>query len=80
MAWSAWWDAGALSEAARIAYFKQWPPPPCWLVWMIEAIWDLQPWESEDEFDYSPYFAQAEALGFGTQADYKADLDDPRWA
>ncbi|HEX9796551.1 MAG TPA: hypothetical protein VGA52_06125 [Anaerolineales bacterium] len=67
---------------ARIAYFRRWPPPPRWLVWMIEALWDIRPWETmadPEAFDYSPPFARTEELGFGTQAEYEADANDPKW-
>ncbi len=79
----AWWSRQAekLDESRRIEYFRRWTPPPRWLVWMINAIWDLHPWKLDDpeSFDYSPYFARIEQLGFGTQADYERDLNDPKW-
>ena len=48
---------------------------------MIDVIWDLQPWESGDpeSFDYSPYFTRTKELGFGTQAEFERDMQDPRW-
>jgi hypothetical protein len=83
MVFNRWWDRekGNWDEAQRIEYFRRWPPPPRWLTWMIDVIWDLNPLESEnpEEFDYSLYFARTELLGFGTQAEYEKDLDDPRW-
>lgn len=69
-------------EAARIAYFRRWPPPPRWLCWMIDVIWDVEHQDDEEdggEAACSPYFARAEALGFGTRADYQKDMDDPKW-
>ncbi|UBV44113.1 hypothetical protein LAJ19_15000 (plasmid) [Deinococcus taeanensis] len=81
MVWGAWWDTQALDEAARITYFRQFPPQPRWLDWMVEAIWDLPfPDGEEDDglLDRTPYFAQAEALGFGSHQDYERDLEDPR--
>jgi hypothetical protein len=79
MMWSAWWEGQNYDEAQRIAYFQKWPPPPCWLEWMIDAIWDLRPWESEDDFDYTPYFARVESLGFGSKEDFESDMNDPKW-
>ena len=83
MVFSAWWKhaKNGLDEERRIEYFKRWPPPPRWLTWMIDVIWDLNPLEMEDPeaFDYSSYFARTEVLGFGTQAEYEQDLNDPRW-
>ena len=78
---SAWWDDANFSEAHRIDYFRKWSPPPRWLEWTIEAIWDLDTSDLDDpdEFDYSPYFAQLEALGFGTQAEFERDMNDPKW-
>lgn len=77
--WSAWWNGQNYDEAQRIAYFQKWPPPPCWLEWMIDAIWDLRPWESGDDFDYTQYFARVESLGFGSREDFESDMNDPKW-
>jgi hypothetical protein len=83
MVFSTWWEQkkNDFDEAQRIEYFRRWPPPPRWLPWMIDVIWDLDPLEMEDPeaFNYSPYFARTEALGFGTQAEYEQDINDPRW-
>lgn len=84
MVFSSWWEKekADLDEEAKIEYFRKWPPPPRWLVWMIEVLWDIRPWESSSDpesFDYSPYFARTEELGFGTQEDYQTDLNDPKW-
>jgi hypothetical protein len=48
---------------------------------MLDVIWDLAPWELEDpdSFDYSPYFARSEELGFGTETDFESDINDPKW-
>ncbi|WP_148234934.1 hypothetical protein [Deinococcus maricopensis] len=79
MVWGAWWDAQGLDEAARVAYFRRFPPQPRWLEWMLEVLWDLPEAEEEaGEVDRAPYFRRAEALGFGSQAAYERDLDDPR--
>lgn len=83
MVFHVWWEQEKkkLDEAQRIEYFRLWPPPPRWLTWMIDVIWDLDPFEMEDpeEFDYTPYFARTEMLGFGNQAEYEKDIDDPQW-
>ena len=79
----AWWaqQKDQLDEGQRVDYFRQWPPPPRWITWMLDVIWDIEPWESDDPdpFDYAPYFARSEALGFGTQAEFKRDINDPQW-
>jgi hypothetical protein len=41
---------------------------------MADAIWDGEPWESEDEFDYSECFSKLKALGFEGADEYEADL------
>lgn len=74
-----WWKNLNFDEHHRIEYFWNWPPPPRWLAWMIDIIWDLCPDECSEEFDYSVYFEQIERLGFGTHAQYQEDLEDPRW-
>lgn len=77
MVWSAWWDEQNYNESERIAYFQKWKPSPCWLDWMIEAIWDINTFE--DNLNLMPYFSRLEALGFGSKEDFERDLDDPKW-
>ena len=76
--WSEWWDAQKKDEPARIAYFARYMPPPRWLAWTAEAIWDLNPWELDDPdaFNYAPYFAQLIPFGFPSQAAYERDFND----
>lgn len=47
----------------------------------MDMIWDLEPWalDDPDSFDYSSYFARVEQLGFGTQAEFEEDMNDPKW-
>ncbi|MBZ9749759.1 hypothetical protein K7W42_02660 [Deinococcus sp. HMF7604] len=81
MVWWPWWRSQALDEAARIEYFRQFPPEPRWLDWMLDAIWDLPLPEGDDEeelLDRTPYFLKAETLGFGSREAYEQDLQDPR--
>lgn len=79
MVWGHWWDAQNFPHQERVEYFRRWPPPPCWLEWVADTLWDLTPWDTPDEFDYSPYFVQLELLGFGTRADFEQDFNDPKW-
>jgi hypothetical protein len=79
MAWGQWWHSQNFDEEQRIAYFQNWKPPARWLDWMIDAIWEIHPQESEEDFDYSPYFSRIEKLGFGSKEDYEKDLEDPKW-
>lgn len=76
MAFGEWWEQQRKSVDERIEYFRKWPAPPRWCAWMADAIWDLEPWEWEDEFDYSPYFAKLKALGFKGTDDYESDLSN----
>jgi hypothetical protein len=76
MLWWEWWPRQELTEEQKIAYFRPWPPPPCWLEFLIEAIWIVN---ASEEEDLSPYFERTAALGFGTQEDFERDLDDPKW-
>lgn len=75
--WATWWPAQQLTEAQKIEYFRKWPPPHCWLAFMIEAIWAVNVFDEAEEL--APYFARTRALGFGGQEDYERDLDDPKW-
>src|SRR5512133_570637 len=47
MVFNNWWEQEKKNwdEAQRVEYFRRWPPPPRWLKWMIDAIWDLTPFE-----------------------------------
>lgn len=75
--WSKWWKTQT-NEEDRIAYFLKRPPPPRWLVWMIDAIWDIRPWEHKNGFDYAPYFIRVEELGLGTKDEYEREFADLR--
>lgn len=76
MLWYRWWQEQNFDQPARIEYFRAWSPPALWLEWMITAIWDI---DDPEEVDYSRYFEQIEALGFGSQADFEQAFDDPKW-
>ncbi|WP_299490282.1 hypothetical protein [Acaryochloris sp. IP29b_bin.137] len=76
MVFGEWWEQQNKTVEERIEYFRKWPAPPRWCAWMADTIWDLEPWECEDEFDYSPYFAKLKALGFHGTDDYESDLDN----
>ncbi|BAU12106.1 hypothetical protein LEP3755_26350 [Leptolyngbya sp. NIES-3755] len=73
--WSVWWEQQNYTEAERIDYFRGWMPPPRWLEWTIDAIWE----DDESDFDENAAFARIEALGFGTKAEFDRDFDDPKW-
>ena len=79
MVFGEWWDQEQMNFEARLEYFRKWPPPPRWLPWMADALWGLEPWESEEDFDYRPYFAQLAELGFPGGEDYESDLNDDKW-
>lgn len=74
-----WWDKQGFSIEERINYFKKHPAPPRWMAWKAEAIWDLNPWESPVEFDFTPYFDMLKAFGFAGVDAYEKDLNDEKW-
>ncbi|KFY23559.1 hypothetical protein V491_02496 [Pseudogymnoascus sp. VKM F-3775] len=64
-------EKGGMNEAQRIAYCRQFPPPPLWLTWVINFIWRS---EDDDRMDLDPeagecsaYFKRTEELGLGTE-------------
>ncbi|KFY73770.1 hypothetical protein V499_06161 [Pseudogymnoascus sp. VKM F-103] len=76
MVYGAWWERQKplMDETQKIEYFRQFPPPPLWLIWMIDLLWvpedegmDLDP----EEADYFKYFLRTKALGFGTEDECK---------
>ena len=73
-----WAEDELKAETERIDYLKKYPPPPRWLAWAAEFIWDLEPWETED-FDYTPYLEKLKNLGFKGTSEYQMDLDDEKW-
>lgn len=79
MAFGEWWEQQDKTVDERVQYFRKWPPPPRWLAWMVDAVWDLEPWESEDEFDYTPYLEKLKNLGFEGTDDYESDLDNEEY-
>ncbi len=79
MVFGEWWDQQNKPEEERIAYFRKWPAPPRWLAWLVHVLWDLEPGESEEAFDYQPYFTRLTELGFAGVADYETDLGDEKW-
>ncbi|MEK8016718.1 MAG: hypothetical protein VSS75_007600 [Candidatus Parabeggiatoa sp.] len=83
MVFNSWWDIEKqnYNEHQRIEYFRKWPPPPQWLIWMIDVIWDINTMDLDDSdsFDYSPYFKKTEELGFGTQSEFEQDIHNPKW-
>ena len=77
MVWWGWWAQQGFTEDQKVAYFRRWPPPHCWLAFLIEAIWGVD--TSEEGDDLAPYFERTAAMGFGGREDYERDLDDPGW-
>jgi hypothetical protein len=75
--WWAWWEQQGFTEDQKVAYFRRWPPPHCWLAFLIDAVWGVDPFEERDNL--GPYFDRTAALGFGSQQDYERDLSDPKW-
>jgi hypothetical protein len=78
--WREWWPRQRFTEDQKIAYFRRWPPPHCWLPFLIGAVWDVN-YTLDEETDpiLVPYFERTAALGFGSQQDYERDLEDPKW-
>lgn len=79
MVFGEWWEQESKTEEERIEYFRKWPAPPRWMPWMADAIWNLEPWDCDGEFDYQPYFKKLTELGFDGADDYERDLDDEKW-
>jgi hypothetical protein len=75
--WWEWWQCQGYTEEQKIEYFRRWPPPHCWLAFLIEAVWDVDTFEERDNL--GSYFERTAVLGFGTQQEYKRDLEDPKW-
>ncbi len=46
--WWAWWPQQGFTEQQKIEYFRKWPPPHCWLAFLIEAVWGVDTFEERD--------------------------------
>ncbi len=79
MVWWEWWQQQGFTEDQKIAYFRRWPPPHCWLAVLIEAVWDVQVFDEDEAAPLTGYFERTAALGFGSRQDYERDLEDPKW-
>jgi hypothetical protein len=77
MLWWDWWERQEFTEVQKIEYFRRWPPPHCWLAFLIEAVWGIDTFD--ERVDLAPFFEHASKLGFGNQLDYERDLEDPKW-
>jgi hypothetical protein len=75
--WWAWWEEQGFTEEQKVAYFHPWPPPHCWLAFLIQAVWGVDIFEEQDKI--GPYFERTAALGFGSHQEYERDLADPKW-
>lgn len=61
----------------KLAYFRKWPPPPRWMAWMANVLFDLE--EEEEPEDYSEYLNRIKELGFQGVDEYEQDLEDEKW-
>lgn len=73
-----WWEEANMTESEMLAYFKKYNPPPRWLGWVCEVIWDLDE-DLEEDFDYTAYFNKLAAAGYEGIEDFEQDYDDPKW-
>ena len=73
-----WWEDKSFSEAEALAFFKKHTPPPRWLGWVCESIWELDGQKALDD-DYEKEFIVLEANGFEGTQNYISDLEDPKW-
>lgn len=77
-----WWKQKSkeMDESQKIEYFRRFPPPPRYLEWMIEWLWQDEESEAAaadaTDFDYDFYFARAEEFGFGSKEDYERDFNE----
>ena len=73
-----WWEQKSPTETEALAYFKKYNPPPRWLGWVCETIWELDA-EIALDSDYVQELKKLETYGFKGTKDYVSDLDDPKW-
>lgn len=76
MAFWRWWKKEAKSFNEKVAYFLKWPPPPRWCGWVAETIWDFEAELSDEEFDFSEYFAQMKSFGFEGTDQFHEDFNN----
>jgi hypothetical protein len=71
-----WFDENCTSETERISYFLKHDPPPRWLGFVAEMIWDIEP---EGDYNYEKEFKILNANDFKGVADFESDFIDERW-
>ncbi len=69
-----WLSQQNLNFEQRTAYLLKYPAPARWYQWIVDFLWEIDSYESED-FDYSPYFEKLEKLGFKNTADFDKDFN-----
>ena len=69
--WWEWWTKQNFSENQKIEYFRLHKPPNCWLLFLIEAIWEVDVYDKEKNL--TPFFNKTRELGFGSQDDYERE-------
>jgi len=74
-----WMDQQNKNKEERIAYLKKYPPPPMWMKWAAQFIWNLGDESWKLDFDYQPYFIQLKELDFEGVDDFEKDFNDDKW-
>jgi hypothetical protein len=74
--WWDWWQRQGLTEEQRIAYFRRWPPPHSWLVFLIGAV-GCRHVRGRDK--PNPILRAHRHAGLRRSKVYERDLDDPKW-
>jgi hypothetical protein len=68
------------SQKDIIAYFLRYSPPPRYLGWVADWIFDLDLELIDEPSDtYLPFFKQMKTMGFKGTEGFAKDFNDPRW-
>ena len=76
MVFTTWFEDNFKTESDKVAFFLKYPPPPRWMEVMASYIWEEIP---EVEFEKGEYLSKLKALGFYGTAQFRSDLENPKW-
>jgi len=69
-----WWEKEVMSFNNKIDYFKKYSPPPMWLEFVCDKIWNLDPFDSNFIW-YGIYFKKLKDLWFEWVDDFEKDFN-----
>lgn len=74
-----WLEQQKFSKEEMIEYYKKYNPPPRWLEWVSNRIWNYALVDAELFFQNSIYPQKLKELGFEGIDKFQEDFEDEKW-